>query len=578
MRGRRRGRSGRSATLVIDDLRRVQAAHGYLPRAALEALAAESRVPLDELYGVASFYPHFRFTPREGPEIKVCRDLPCRMAGAPALDAALRTAAALTAAAPGEARAAGEPRVSVSSVSCLGLCDTAPAIAIDDTVYTQADPAQAPALVAACRAGRPVASRRAAPPRLAFAEPRPVRPAAYAFDLLERLASAGAAARREALATLKAAGLCGLGGAGFPTAAKWEIVAKAPGEVKYAVCNADESEPGTFKDRALLEAAPHLVIEGLLVAALVVGAREAIVYLRHEYRAAREALDAVMADLEARGLVGERARTGVRLRLFESPGGYICGEETALLEALEGKRAEPRNKPPYPGTHGLHGRPTAVNNVETLAFVPQILRYGADWYRAAGGAGRKLLAVSGDVARPGVYEVTLGVRAAELIAQAGGVAGGRRLKAFSPGGPSSGFLPASMADVPLDFGPLAKAGSMLGSGAVVVLAEGRCVFDAARAFVGFFEAESCGKCVPCRVGTQKLAARLAGWTNGARALADERAVVADLALAMGQASICGLGQVAAVPITSALAHFPEEVEAHLAEGRCPAGVCAGARR
>ena len=460
----------------------------------------------------------------------------------------------------------------MTAVSCLGLCDTAPALGIDGAVYSQADPAEAAALVADCRAGRTVAARRAAPPSLAFAGPVPATSAEHSFDVVERLARAGEASRREALATLEASGLRGLGGAGFPTAAKWRIVADAPGTPKYAVCNADESEPGTFKDRALLEGAPHLVLEGLLAAALVVGAAEAIVYLRHEYRAALAALEAVAADLEARGLVGDGSRTGIRLRLFESPGGYICGEETALLEALEGKRAEPRNKPPYPGTHGLHGRPTLINNVETLAFAAQILRHGAEWYRAAGGAGRKLFAVSGDVARPGVYEVPLGTPVGALIERAGGVAGGRRLKAFSPGGPSSGFLPAAMADVALDFAPLAKAGSMLGSGAVVVLAEGRCVVDAARSYVEFFAEESCGKCVPCRVGTQKLAARMAGWRGGA-AIEAERALLGDLALTMGRASICGLGQVAALPITSALAHFPEEVEAHVVHGRCPGGGC-----
>jgi NADH:ubiquinone oxidoreductase subunit F (NADH-binding) len=365
-------------------------------------------------------------------------------------------------------------------------------------------------------------------------------------------------------------------------------VADAPGGPKYAVCNADESEPGTFKDRALLEGAPHLVLEGLLVGAVVVGATEAIVYLRHEYRRAHAALERTLRRLEADGLAGPGSASGVALRLFESPGGYICGEETALLEALEGRRAEPRNKPPYPGTHGLHGKPTLVNNVETLAFVAGILVAGADWYRsvgANGSTGRKLLALSGDVARPGVYAVPLGTTARDLIeGQGGGVAGGRRLKAFSPGGPSSGFLPASMADVPLDFGPLAKVGSMLGSGAVVALAEGRCLLDAARSYVGFFEAESCGKCVPCRVGTQKLSARLARWADRGQAgapppeIAGERAMLDDLAVTMGQASICGLGQVAALPIMSALRHFREEVEAHLVEGRCPDGVCAGGPR
>ncbi len=633
--------------LVIDALRRLQAARGYLSRPALEALSAETGVPLDELYGVASFYPHFRFSPKLGPELKICRDLPCRLAGAAQLLAECRAAARTGA--PGRDREASEPGssrsgdggaggpqtagggsrpVAVTAVSCLGLCDTPPAVAIDDATYTGVEPTGGEALVAALAAGRPVPVRAAAPPPLSFAGA--ADPAAHHFGVLRRLLAVAPAARGEVIATLKAAGLRGLGGAGFPTATKWEIVAAAPGDRKYAICNADESEPGTFKDRVLLEGAPHLVLEGLLIAAVVVGAAEAIVYLRHEYRRAHAALERVVHRLEALGLVGEGSPAGVRLRVFESPGGYICGEETALLEALEGRRAEPRNKPPYPGTRGLYGRPTVINNVETLAFVPPILARGAAWYRGAGanGApGRKLLALSGDVARPGVYEVPLGITARELIERhGGGVAGGRRLKAFSPGGPSSGFLPAALADVPLDFAPLAKVGSMLGSGAVIVLAEGRCLLDAARSYVEFFEAESCGKCVPCRVGTQKLAARLGEWAAGtapggrgapggprsappaltaratapaaapseatpsvrsaatgpsapaAAALAAERARLDDLALTMGQASICGLGQVAALPATSLLAHFRDEVEAHLVEGRCPEGVCDGSRR
>jgi NADH:ubiquinone oxidoreductase subunit F (NADH-binding)/NADH:ubiquinone oxidoreductase subunit E len=555
--------------VVIDELRRVQAAYGYLPRAALEELSRDARIPIDELYGVASFYPQFRFEPSRGPELQVCRDLPCRLAGAERLLADCLVAAA------------GGP-VHVEAASCLGLCDIAPAVAADHAAFTRVDADAGAALVARLAAGRS--------PEL-FATP-PLDPAAlgipgpadaYEFPVLRQLLAALPSARRAAVTALKSAGLRGLGGAGFPAGSKWEIVADAPGDRKHAVCNADESEPGTFKDRAILEGAPHLVLEGLLAGALVVGASEAIVYLRHEYRTALAALERTLRRLETQRLVGPGSPAGITARVFESPGGYICGEETALLEALEGRRAEPRNKPPFPGTHGLHGRPTLVNNVETLAFVPGILVHGPDWYRtvgANGASGRKLLALSGDVARPGVYAVPLGIAAGEMIERfGGGVAGGRRLKAFSPGGPSSGFLPATMADVPLDFAPLAKVGSMLGSGAVVVLAEGRCLLDAARAYVGFFEAESCGKCVPCRVGTQKLSARLGEWAAGrALPLADERATLDDLALTMGQASICGLGQVAALPITSALRHFPAEVEAHLVHGRCPEGVCQGSSR
>jgi NADH:ubiquinone oxidoreductase subunit F (NADH-binding) len=323
-----------------------------------------------------------------------------------------------------------------------------------------------------------------------------------------------------------------------------------------------------------MERAPHLMIEGLLIGAEVVGASEATIFLRHEYHEAGARIASELERCRGLGLIGG---SGVEVRLFHSPGGYICGEETALLEALEGKRAEPRNKPPFPGTHGLWGKPTLINNVETLSFVPAIMLRGAEWFRSHGqreAVGPKLLALSGDVQQPGVYEVALGITAAELFEECGrGMLPGRTLKAFMPGGASSGFLPASMADTALDFAPLAKLGSMLGSGAVIAIAEDRCILDLALNVVRFFRNESCGKCVPCRTGSEHLVRILEGFRCGTGGQ-PEIELIADLAETMQLTSICGLGQVAAAPITSALKYFPEEILAHVRERRCPAGVCA----
>jgi NADH:ubiquinone oxidoreductase subunit F (NADH-binding) len=375
-----------------------------------------------------------------------------------------------------------------------------------------------------------------------------------------------------AIAVLKEAGLRGMGGAGFPTGAKWELVRGTQSTIKYVICNADESEPGTFKDRQILMSAPHLVLEGMLIAAAVVGAREAVLYLRHEYPGPRVSF---LTELERASEAGilEGAAT---VRIFDSPGGYICGEETALLEALEGKRAEPRNKPPFPGTHGLWGRPTVINNVETFALASAILVRGAEWYQSQGrngGVGPKLLGLSGDICKPGVYEVPLGITIRQFIDEyGGGMLPGQELLAISPGGASSGFLPASMADTPLEFRALQQAGTMLGSGAVVAIGGGRCMLDLALNLVRFFKNESCGKCVPCRVGTEKLVAILEGWRSGKGSDSDLE-VLGDLAPAMADASICGLGQIAPAPVISALKYWPDELREHYRRGRCAAGVC-----
>jgi len=548
--------------MLLNQLHALQQQHGYLPQAELEELARRLHRPLYEIHGLATFYPHFRLTPAPALRIRLCQDLACYM----------KSGAAFQAQVEGLARQAGSG-FELSACSCLGQCERAPAAEINGRVVAGQDQVMTALSRGAAGAGEPGTPHGAGPAGVIEPYGDGER-----YQALHQIIEQDGG--RRVIAELESAGLRGMGGAGFPAGTKWKLVRDTPGDEKYVICNADESEPGTFKDRLLLERYPHLVLEGMLLGGYVTGARRGIVFLRHEYEAPRRAFERALAAARERGVIGPAAfgpGRGFEIELFISPGGYICGEETALLEALEGKRAEPRNKPPFPGTHGLFQRPTLINNVETFAWIPVILRRGADWWKQQGRSGctgLKYLALSGDVERPGVYEVPLGLPVRELIEDhGGGIAGGRRLKAFAPGGASSGFLPAPMADIALDFKALAQAGSMLGSGAVVAVAEGRCMLDLALNLVRFFRNESCGKCVPCRTGSAKLVEIMERARRGAGEPADYERIDA-LAQVMGDTSICGLGQVAAWPLTSVIKHFPEELRAHLVERRCPERVCA----
>jgi formate dehydrogenase/NADH-quinone oxidoreductase subunit F len=372
------------------------------------------------------------------------------------------------------------------------------------------------------------------------------------------------------VAALKDSGLRGMGGAGFPTGMKWDLVRKEPAQPKYVICNADESEPGTFKDRVILAELPHLVIEGMAIAAAVVGAEEGIIFIRHEYAAERTALARAIEDARRRGVIGEGALGKGRrfeLSIFVSPGGYILGEETALLECLEDKRGEPRNKPPFPGQKGLFGKPTLINNVETFSYVPLIVGSGAEAWKglgATGYSGLKFISLSGDVVNPGVYQVPMGTTIRDLVEMAGGVIGGRRIYAIAPGGASSNFLRGDAVSAPLDFKALAERGSMLGSGAVLIIAEGADIVDLAANVVAFFRNESCGKCVPCRVGSEKAVAILEQAVLG-RGKRKQLALLPQLNETMAETSICGLGQVALAPFLSVMKAFEADVRARFAE-------------
>ncbi len=547
-------------------MREIQHRYGYLPADQVQELAKTLDIPLYKINGVAEFYPEFRVTPPAQAVVEVCTDMACHLHGADTLFADLEQRFAKL----------GKKAVEVHRRSCLGQCDSAPALTLNEVVFRNVSLELAENHIQAKLAGielpAPVFENQ---PRELTADPYKGKEKYGALRALVESQNFDGV-----IATLKEAGLGGMGGAGFPTSIKWDVVKKARGDEKYIVCNADESEPGTIKDRFIMTHLPHLVIEGIIVGALVVGAKKGFLYIRHEYKEQEHILQAEIDECRRIGLLGEGilgSDLNFHLEIFVSPGGYICGEGSAQLEAIEGKRAEPRNKPPNSATVGLWGKPTALNNVETFANVPQILANGVEWFKSQGRdgtAGLKFIGVSGDVIRPGAFEVPMGIPVHEaILGLAGGPVNGRKVKAFSPSGAASGFIPfEKYKDTHLDFKSMRAAGTMLGSGAIVVVDETRCILDMTLNAIIFFRNESCGKCVPCRVGSQKLVDLLVGWTRGKGSQADMQ-LVADLAETMEQTSICGLGQFVPYPITTAFKHFREEIEAHVLHKNCPAGVC-----
>jgi formate dehydrogenase len=504
--------------LIQDTWRQISAAH-------LAALADEMKLAFAEVFETATFYAHFDVVKEGEPDIppltiRVCDSLTCAMLGAEKLLQELQDGAG--------------PGIRVVRAPCVGRCDTAPAAEVG---HHFVDHASAQSVLAAAKGGDTHAHLPAYVDYDAY-----VADGGYA--LLKRLRS-GELAKEDLLKVLDDASLRGLGGAGFPTGRKWRAVLGEPGPRLMAI-NGDEGEPGTFKDRWYLETDPHRFIEGMLIGAHVVEAPEIYIYIRDEYPASREILDREIAKLPAGGPV---------LHMRRGAGAYICGEESALLESIEGKRGLPRHKPPYPFQVGLFGLPTLINNIETLWWVRDIVEKGADWWKGHGRNDRHGLrsySVSGRVKSPGMKLAPAGVTVRELIDEfCGGMAEGHGFHAYLPGGASGGILPAAMDDIPLDFGTLEKYGCFIGSAAVIILSDQDDVKGAALNLMRFFEDESCGQCTPCRVGTQKAALLMEGgaWN---RDLLDE------LSQAMRDASICGLGQAASNPLTSVIKYFPEE--------------------
>jgi len=384
---------------------------------------------------------------------------------------------------------------------------------------------------------------------------------------------------QETIDVIKASGLRGRGGAGFPTAVKWDMAIKAPGPKKYLICNADEGDPGAFMDRSVVEGNPHAVIEGMIIGAYAIGAPYGYVYIRAEYPLAVERLHLAIKQAKERGYLGKNILgkgLDFMIKVKLGAGAFVCGEETALIASIEGKRGQPKAKPPFPVQKGLWGYPTIINNVETLANVPYIIRKGASWYAAMGtekSKGTKVFALTGKILNSGLIEVPMGIPLKEVIYDiGGGIENGKRLKAVQTGGPSGGCIPANMMDTTLDYESLSKVGSIMGSGGMVVLDETDCMVNVAKYFLQFTQSESCGKCIPCRVGTKRLLEILTRITEGKGREGDIE-LLESLAADVKTSSLCGLGQSAPNPVLSTIRYYRDEYEAHIYEKRCPAGVC-----
>ena len=529
------GNRPRRRDLLIEFLHLFQDRFGHVSARHMVALAHEMRLSMTEVYEVASFYAHFDLVRDDEPvppplTIRICDSLTCDMYGASGLLEDVATAIG--------------DQVRVVRAPCLGACDKAPAAAVGHGLVEHADVAR---LVTA---GQSALSGQAVNRPIS-----PVRLDDYRDDggyALLRECLSGSRTPESIIEVLGQSSLRGLGGAGFPTARKWSLVRAAAGRKALAV-NADEGEPGTFKDRHYLERDPHRTLEGMLIAAWVVGASDCYFYLRDEYPEVRHCLEEEIAALESDGLVPH-----TRIHLRRGAGAYICGEESAMIESIEGKRGYPRHRPPYVAEVGIFGRPTLVNNVETLYWVRDIVEKGSEWFDSKGGDGHPGLrsySVSGRVRQPGVKLAPAGVTVRTLIDDyCGGMLDGHRLYAYLPGGASGGILPAAMDNLPLDFGQLEKHGCLVGSHAVIILSDQDSARMAALNLLRFFEDESCGQCSPCRVGTEK-AVRLMQHERWDTDLLDA------LSTAMRDASICGLGQAASNPLVSVMRFFPHELQA-----------------
>jgi len=608
---------GQVGTRIAKMLQDSQHKYGFIRDSEVHRISDQVGEPIRVIQDVISFFPHFRKTVPPKCHAYVCRDMSCRLRGSVAMTERLRKLQSEV----------GEAALEITEASCLGRCDRAPAVLVNEDLYVNRSAGEIVEIVAATLKGSRLEPDRdldIATIALSNAE----------IDFYKATGIPHYAAVREyvrapnpedVIAALRTAGLQGMGGAGAPASEKWNETKIAPGEVKYVVCNADESEPGTFKDRDILLASPHLVIEGMIVAGMVTGAKRGFIYIRHEYFEQIARLEQAIDEAMQLGACGSNifgSGLEFRLEVFVSPGGYVCGEQTALIEALEGKRSEPRNRPPELQTNGLYNQPTILNNVETFAWVPAILLYeptknknviatptnpeethkekvdtSGVWYRDAGRnriKGRRFFSISGDLNRPGAYEVPCGITLGELIDDyAGGMKDGCALKAVALSGPSGGFMPAwlprnsirspkktgangkptqelkypnlvgdliDVRQLPLDLNAGREIGFMLGAG-LVIYGENADMLDQAIACSRFYQRESCGKCVPCRLGTRKMvdiAESLLTARNSSDP-ADLENTVITLSRIMEQTSICGLGQVASNPLKSYLQYFRPSV-------------------
>ncbi|MBK8019923.1 MAG: NADH-quinone oxidoreductase subunit NuoF [Chloroflexi bacterium] len=546
---------GRAREALLPLLWEIQTQEGYLSPEAVRAVSQTLRVPEADIYGVIGFYTLFHDQPTGDTIVRLCADQSCGLAGSEALYETLHQQL--------EEKQGGGGSITLEHSTCLGLCEHAPSTLVSrrgepDIAYgpvRSLDDAlgELPNTPGVVAAGYPAVL-------LAGVQGKRVETLADYGDYAGLRRVLETMTPQDVIAEVKASGLIGRGGAAFPTGVKWESMwANPPERPRYVVCNADESEPGTFKDRVLMEGRPHLLLEGILLSGYAVGAQQGYLFIRGEFPESARRMQAAIDEAACAGLIGENIMgTGYsfKLEVRRGAGAYICGEETALFEAIEGKRGFPRIKPPFPTTHGLFGAPTAVNNVETLCAVPGILRHGAAWFKQWGterSTGTKLVSVSGHVARPGVYEIAPGVPLRTLLTEyCGGVRGD--LQAVLMGGASGTFLSPDQIDVPLTFEDLRAIGSTFGSGSVIVYNATVDLRDVLRRLGRFFQHESCGKCFPCQLGTQR---QLEILNRAEAAIPGDRQRLIDIGLTMTEASLCALGQTAASAVLSALEKWPD---------------------
>lgn len=538
---------GRGRDALLPVLWAIQTVEGWISREAVRAVSYALRVPEADIYGVIGFYTLFHDEPTGERIIRVCTDSSCAMKGA---DAILHEC---------EASSHAQPQqYTVEHSPCLGMCDHAPAALI--SIRGEGDITLPQVTVEQALSQQEQPGYRAHTDTQQTMLLRAVADQPLRYDALK--AALFGSTPEQIIEEVVSSGLVGRGGAAFPTGLKWRFTRQASGTPKYVICNADESEPGTFKDRVLMEEHPHLMLEGMAIAAYAIGAQQGIIFIRGEYPVAAQRLQQAIQEAEKAGLLGDNIQGSdfhFRIEIRRGAGAYICGEETALFEAIEGKRGFPRIKPPYPTTHGLFGKPTVVNNVETLSAIPAIIQNGGAWFKAIGtekSTGTKLVSVSGHVQQPGVYEIVPGLPLRQLLHEyCGGIDG--NLQAVLMGGAAGTFLTPEEVDVPLTFEDLRGIGSTFGSGAIVVFNDTADLRDTLLRLAKFFQHESCGKCFPCQLGTQRqveIIQRLPA------PIAQDTIRLRDVGQTMTEASLCGLGQTAASAILSAMDKFPQLFE------------------
>ncbi|MCS6836220.1 MAG: NAD(P)H-dependent oxidoreductase subunit E [Anaerolineae bacterium] len=538
---------------------------------------------LDDLHGIAK--RERAEQARHEQHIVVCTGTACASARSAEVQAALE----------GGIKVRGlEKRCAVTPGGCRGLCAAGPLVTVQPqgTLYQGVHPEDAEAIIESLETGAVVERLHCHTDTPFFTRQQKVvleQSGLLNPDRVEDyIAHGGYEALVHALTEMTPAqvleevvrsGLRGRGGGGYPTGLKWSTVAKAISDQKYVICNGDEGDPGAFMDRSVMESNPHRVLEGMLLAGYAVGASVGFIYVRAEYPLAVKRLEAAIKQAKKLGLLGANICNtpfSFEIEIRLGAGAFVCGEETALIASIEGERGQPRPRPPYPAESGLWGKPTLINNVETLANVPPILQRGGDWYARIGmdkSKGTKVFALTGRIVHTGLIEVPMGITLREIVYEiGGGIPDGKQFKAVQTGGPSGGCIPADQLDLPVTYESLASVGSIMGSGGMIVMDETSCMVDVAKYFMEFSMAESCGKCVPCRVGTAQMYQLLDRISKGEATL-DDLALLEDLCDMVKHTSLCGLGQSAPNPVISTLKYFRDEYLAHIVERRCPAGVC-----